>query len=331
MFDRVEYKRIAKKQLKGRWKTPILATLCTIVLLLIINAPEILNSWTESGGASVSFTYGTSVEGISGIIMLGISGILALAYTKLFIELWKTRDALPFSTFLAGFSHWLKGVLGIFWLYLWVFLWSLLFFIPGFVKAYAYSQMFFIIAENPKISVRRAMKLSIEITRGYKGDLFVMDLSFIGWILLSCLTGGLLNLYVMPYMQMSKTNAYKMLKAMAIRSGRVSDSDFGEGAFGADEEQDAGFDSDTQGAYNQHDASGQSAANAPGDNQRDAFNQQAAYHQQNNWDTAGAEDVTAYETPHPADSTAPSEPYSIPPADVINLPPPEGDEGIDEI
>lgn len=297
MFDRVEYKRIAKKQLKGRWKTPILATLCTLVLMLIISAPEIIESWTESGGTSVSFSYGTSVEGLTGIIMLGISGIAALAYTKLFIDLWKTRDALPFSAFLAGFSHWLKGVLGVLWLYLWVFLWTLLFFIPGFVKAYAYSQMFFILAENPKIGVRRAMKLSIEITRGYKGELFIMDLSFLGWMLLTALTGGILYLYVMPYMQMSKTNAYKMLKVMAIRAGRVSESDFGGEA-----DQDADFASGAQNAYNQQDS----------------------------WDTAGAQDVTAYEAPQTADSLVSSE-HQVPPADVINLPPSGEDGSIDEI
>lgn len=314
MFDRVEYKRIAKKQLKGRWKTPILATLCTLVLMLIISAPEIIESWTESGGTGVSFSYGTSVEGLSGIIMLGISGIAALAYTKLFTDLWKTRDALPFSAFLAGFSHWLKGVLGILWLYLWVFLWTLLFFIPGFVKAYAYSQLFFIIAENPKISVRRAMKLSIELTRGYKGELFIMDLSFLGWMLLTALTGGILSLYVMPYMQMSKTNAYKMLKAMAIRSGRVSESDFG-----GQDEGDSGFASGAQDTAAQQ-GGGQSAATA-----------QDAYSRQDGWDTAGAEDVTAYEAPQAADSPAPSEQQAVPPADVINLPPPGSDGSSSEI
>ncbi len=235
MFDRVEYKKIAKKQLKGRWATPVLATLSFLAVSLIICSPQIVEKIQNSPG-TFSFGTGIRLENSIGLIALGIIGIMMLAYTQLFTELWKTRDPLPFSTFLSAFSLWLKGVLAMFWMYLWVFLWTLLFFIPGIVKAYAYSQMFFIIAENPDIGVRRAMKLSIEITRGYKGELFVMDLSFLGWDLLACLTGGLLYLYVMPYMQMSKTNAYKMLKAMAIQAGRVKPEDFGPGE--QDEQQD---------------------------------------------------------------------------------------------
>ncbi|MCR5621966.1 MAG: DUF975 family protein [Treponema sp.] len=234
MFDRVEYKKIAKRQLKGRWATPILATASLMAVVLIISAPSLVeaikNGQFAFGGIygfQTRFSTGT-IDNFLGLVILAIIGILSLAYTKLFLDLWKTREPLPFSAFLSAFSQWGQGILASLWLYLWVFLWSLLFFIPGIVKSYAYSQMFFIVAENPKIGVRKAMKLSIEITRGYKGDLFVMDLSFFGWILLSSLTGGLLNLYVLPYMQMSKTNAYKMLKAMALRSGRVRPEDFGE-------------------------------------------------------------------------------------------------------
>ncbi|MBQ9538124.1 MAG: DUF975 family protein [Treponema sp.] len=227
MFDRVEYKRIAKKQLKGRWATPILATLVMLAVILIISIPEIIAIIANSEGSEDELRYVTTGN-FTSLITIGIAGILGIAYTKLFIDLWKTRDPLPFSAFISAFSLWFKGALAMLWYYLWVFLWSLLFFIPGIVKAYAYSQIFFIIAENPKIGVRKAMKISIEITRGYKGDLFIMDLSFIGWEILTGLTGGLLYLYVMPYMQMSKTNAYKMLKAMALQSGRLRPEDFGE-------------------------------------------------------------------------------------------------------
>lgn len=291
MFDRVEYKRIAKRQLQGRWATPVLATLSVMAVILIVNAPQIVESIKESAddgtqGISYGFNfgYGFSTENLIGLALIGISGILNLAYTKLFVDMWKTRDPVPFSAFTSAFSHWLKGVLSMFWMYLWVFLWSLLFFIPGIVKAYAYSQMFFIIAENPKIGVRKSMRLSLEITRGYKGDLFVMDMSFLGWIILSSLTGGLLLLYVMPYMQMAKTNAYKMLKSMAIQSGRVKPEDFGP------QEQDG------QAAPAQPEAYTGTDGNVTG-----------------GWDTSAAEDAEAHEAAPDTDS-------------VIQLPP-AGDDG----
>ena len=297
MFDRVEYKRIAKRQLKGRWATPVLATLSVLAVMLIINAPQIVESIKEAAhddapGISYGFSYGFSPENLTGLAVLGISGILVLAYTKLFVDMWKTRDPVPFAAFTSAFSLWLKGILAMFWMYLWVFLWSLLFFIPGIVKAYAYSQMFFIIAENPKIGVRKSMRLSLEITRGYKGDLFVMDLSFFGWMILTSLTGGILLLYVMPYMQMSKTNAYKMLKSMAIQSGRVKPEDFGP------QEQDEQPDGGQQEPYAdpaQPEESGPASTVA------------------GSWDTSEAEDVEVHEAAPDTDS-------------VIQLPP-AGDDG----
>lgn len=248
MFDRVAYKQIAKKQLSGRWTTPILATIVVQALFILLSLPSvflaknmenvqgIIQQDSNVSGVIIEKGISFGLPGISlfgfkaddglAIITLGIIGVILIAYTSLFLSLAKSREEQPFSAFLAGFNLWLKGMLGMFWSFIWIFLWSLLFIIPGFVKAYAYSQIFFILAENPKIGVCKAMRLSKEITRGYKGDLFILDLSFIGWALLTSLTGGLLGMYTMPYMQMTKTNAYLVLKAMAIKSGRLSEYDF---------------------------------------------------------------------------------------------------------
>lgn len=66
-----------------------------------------------------------------------------------------------------------------------VFLWSLLFIIPGIVMSYAYSMADYIIYENPNLSPSRALQMSKAMTQGHKGDLFIFDLSFFGWMLLS--------------------------------------------------------------------------------------------------------------------------------------------------
>ena len=68
---------------------------------------------------------------------------------------------------------------------LYTFLWSLLFFIPGIVKAYSYSMALYVLAENPGKSARECIKESMEMTNGHKMELFVLDLSFIGWIILN--------------------------------------------------------------------------------------------------------------------------------------------------
>lgn len=81
-----------------------------------------------------------------------------------------------------------------------IFLWSLLFWIPGIVAAYRYRFAYYNILTDYSLSASGAIQLSCQQTRGLKSELFVLDLSFIGWSLLNSITLGLLNIWLMPYM-----------------------------------------------------------------------------------------------------------------------------------
>lgn len=112
---------------------------------------------------------------------------------------------------------------------LYVFLWTLLLIIPGIVMSYAYQMTDYIIYENPNLTPSRALQMSKIMTDGAKGDLFVFDLSFFGWALLSTLTCGILGIvYVNPYMYTARAGVYEALKDQAIRSGRLTWEDFGQ-------------------------------------------------------------------------------------------------------
>lgn len=101
---------------------------------------------------------------------------------------------------------------------LFTFLWTLLLIIPGIVKSYAYRMVPYILADNPNIGVSRAISLSNEMTRGHKFDMFVLDLSFIGWYLLGILALGVGVLFVMPYENATNAELYLVLRENAIRS-----------------------------------------------------------------------------------------------------------------
>ena len=102
--------------------------------------------------------------------------------------------------FRRGFDDYGRNLGGMLWMYLFIFLWSLLLVIPGIVKSYAYFAAPYILSEFPGVKPTDAIKLSMRMTDGYKAELFVLDLSFLGWHLLSGLTLGLLGiLYVNPY------------------------------------------------------------------------------------------------------------------------------------
>ena len=81
-----------------------------------------------------------------------------------------------------------------------IFLWSLLFWIPGLVAAYRYRFAYYNILTDNSLSASDAIRLSCEQTRGMKWQLFVLDLSFIGWNLLNSITFGLLGIWLTPYM-----------------------------------------------------------------------------------------------------------------------------------
>jgi len=107
-----------------------------------------------------------------------------------------------------------------------VFLWTLLLIIPGIIKAYAYRMVPYILADNPNIDTMRALELSNEMTKGQKFDIFILDLSFIGWYLLGLLACGMGVVFVRPYQDETNAELYMALK-QNMDIGQIEDiSDF---------------------------------------------------------------------------------------------------------
>jgi uncharacterized membrane protein len=86
-------------------------------------------------------------------------------------------------------------------------------------RTYAYSQILFVQAEYPTVSVTKSLKASIAMTKGVRGKLFLLDLSFIGWGLLALLTAGIGYIWLEPYMSASQAAAYLRLKQAAFEKG----------------------------------------------------------------------------------------------------------------
>ncbi len=94
-------------------------------------------------------------------------------------------------------------------------LWSCLFCIPGIIKTYSYSQALNILNENPDMSVMDCITESRRMMDGHKMDLFILGLSFIPWILLTCVTCGIAGIYVYPYISLTEMNFYHRIKGGA--------------------------------------------------------------------------------------------------------------------
>lgn len=96
---------------------------------------------------------------------------------------------------------------------IYLFLWGLLLIIPAFVKAYEYRMMPYILAEHPDMPTKEVFAKSKAMMKGNKWKAFILDLSFIGWELLSLFTAGLLHIfYVGPYRQLTNAALYEALE-----------------------------------------------------------------------------------------------------------------------
>lgn len=99
---------------------------------------------------------------------------------------------------------------------LYVVLWGLLLVIPGIVKSYSYRMVTYILAENPELTAKEALNRSRAMMRGNKWNAFVLDLSFLGWNILSACTLGILGVfYVQPYQMLTDAALYERLKQNA--------------------------------------------------------------------------------------------------------------------
>lgn len=106
-----------------------------------------------------------------------------------------------------------------------IFLWTLLLIIPGIIKAYSYRMVPYILADNPNIGATKAIALSNEMTMGHKFDMFVLDLSFIGWYFLGVLALGIGALFVMPYENATNAELYLVLRDNALKISLCSYED----------------------------------------------------------------------------------------------------------
>lgn len=133
----------------------------------------------------------------------------------------------PFSRVGFGFqSNYGNVVLTQFLRALFTFLWTLLFIIPGIVRSIGYFAVPYILAENPHLPWRRVLQLSLHMTDGYKGRIFVFTLSYLGWFILDGLTLGILGIfYVSPYYYAAQTEVYRHLRECALAEGIATPED----------------------------------------------------------------------------------------------------------
>ncbi len=155
----------------------------------------------------------SAISGIASttvIIPLLITGPLSFGAAKVFLKLARSGDPIKIEDTFSGFTSDIGGniILGLL-ISIFTFLWSLLFVIPGIIKAYSYSMAFHIKHDNPAYTWQQCIDESRKMMDGNKMRLFLLDLSFIGWIIVGVLCFGIGTLWVAPYMATAHANFYE--------------------------------------------------------------------------------------------------------------------------
>lgn len=200
------FREIARRALRGNWRTAIL----TGFLATLLGAGV---ATTNSGSSIDSDTindllYDTNIPKevvslllVSGVLTLVwafvvfiIGGAAKLGYAVFNLQLVDKKQA-SVSTLFSQFNRIADGfcmnlLLGIF-----TFLWTLLLIIPGIIKSFSYAMTPYIYAENPSMSVTDAITESRQLMDGNKWRLFCLNISFIGWALLCSLPSLLATTY----------------------------------------------------------------------------------------------------------------------------------------
>ena len=149
--------------------------------------------------------------------------VIMVTMKGFFYRLYKHQTERVENTVARMTERYLTKTGGYLWMGLLTFLWGLLFMVPGIVMGIGYSMTPYILDDCPHVRAMDAAKISYKITRGYKMDLFVAALSFLGWELLSACTCGILEvLFVGPYRELTFGGIYQELKKEALLNGTLT-------------------------------------------------------------------------------------------------------------
>jgi len=215
-MNRKELKEKAKESLKGKYKETIKAFLAIILISMLIGiVASILDSvfkttWildtTQVMGEIVETKVGLFEE-IGSIIT---SSLLTFGLLSYFIKISRNEEV-TYKEVFTKTNLWLDFIVLTLIICVFITLWSILLIIPGIIAALSYSLVFYIKLDNPELGYIDVIKKSKELMNGHKLEYIILNLSFLGWIILGAFTLGILYIWLIPYMAVTECNFYNKL------------------------------------------------------------------------------------------------------------------------
>ena len=192
--------------MNSNWKAGVLITLLYFIVVSVAGFSEfILTRFSPRLGSIIYFA-----------IYLLAALPMAFGFYWIFLRLCKENKPLDVAEVFFAFNcrkYYTAGIVVQILYSIYIFLWSLLLIVPGIIKACSYMLAPFIVAENPDINPKEAIKLSEKMMEGHKMQLFKMVLGTLGCVVLSMFLAGIPMLWITPYYMAVYTNFYLAVKA----------------------------------------------------------------------------------------------------------------------
>ena len=229
-----DFRSIARDTLAGKWKNAVLVGLVASILGAVDAVSLDLNIDIDAGNAKASlelagqpiFTTGGTLNSDIGAFLAGgaiylmivaiimwialfvLGSIIGVGYRKYNLNLVDRQEA-GFDNLFAYFLYWKNAFKTKLLKTIYEILWTMLFIIPGIIASYSYAMTDYILAENPELTAKEAIEKSKDMMEGNRWRLFCLEISFIGWRILSVLTLGIGGLWLVPYMEASVAAFYR--------------------------------------------------------------------------------------------------------------------------
>lgn len=231
-IDRPALKGRAKALVTGSKPSPIWVGLVYLLLAIVVSwlstriigisltAQEFTNYYNAILSGDYDYIYNLLIPRLPSLaaclVNLALQLVMAVVFAGFVLFLMNTirRTGACFGNLLDGFGMFGRIILLNILTNLFVMLWSLLFVIPGIIAAYRYRMALYLLLDHPEMSVMQCIRESKRMMKGHKGELFVMDLSFLGWAILESIPvfGYAVQVWTTPYISMSYVLYYEALR-----------------------------------------------------------------------------------------------------------------------
>ena len=230
-----EYKKKALSALKGNWIISVIACFIAMVLggiegysvnfTINVNVPLIPD--VENGVEQTAkfldtdpntlltvLLISSAISLVLSIVLFIVGSAVGVGYARFHLDMAEGEKP-RLRTLFSHFDQTGTAVCARLLVFLRVSIGTIFFIVPGVIARFKYALVNQVIADNPGITAREALRESKRLMKGNKWKYFCLSLSFIGWSILALFTGGIGYYVLVPYMQATLAEFYRHAKLKA--------------------------------------------------------------------------------------------------------------------